>query len=39
MAARLEREHKAGVPYRLKDLPADHPAIEFAKRVNPDFGK
>jgi pimeloyl-ACP methyl ester carboxylesterase/quercetin dioxygenase-like cupin family protein len=39
MAARLEREHDAGVPYRLDDLPADHPAIKFAKQVNPDFGK
>lgn len=39
MAKRLEREHEAGVPYLLSDLPADHPAIEFAKKVNPDYGK
>lgn len=39
MAGRLEREHQAGVPYLLSDLPADHPAILFAKEVNADFGK
>ena len=39
LASRLKKEEDAGVPYRLMDLPADHPAIEFAKRVNPDYGK
>ncbi|MCA9213146.1 MAG: alpha/beta hydrolase [Planctomycetales bacterium] len=39
MAKRLEQEHEAGVPYLLSDLPADHPAIKFAKTVNPDYGK
>lgn len=37
MAARLEKEHEAGIPYLLKDLPADHPALEFAREVNPGF--
>jgi pimeloyl-ACP methyl ester carboxylesterase/quercetin dioxygenase-like cupin family protein len=39
LAARLEREHEAGVPYLLTDLPTDHPALQFAKEVNPKFGK
>lgn len=26
MAARLKEEQKQGIPYLLKDLPADHPA-------------
>ena len=39
MAKRLEREHEAGVPYLLSDLPKDHPAIRFAKEVNPKFGE
>ncbi len=30
LAQRLEQEHKAGVPYRLTDLPKDHPALQFA---------
>jgi pimeloyl-ACP methyl ester carboxylesterase/quercetin dioxygenase-like cupin family protein len=34
LAKRLEREHQAGVPYLLKDLPADHPAIKFANSMN-----
>jgi hypothetical protein len=37
LAARLKREQQAGVPYLMKDLPADHPAIRFAKEVNPEF--
>ncbi len=39
MAARLEKEQKDGVPYTLKALPKDHPAREFARKVNPDFEK
>jgi pimeloyl-ACP methyl ester carboxylesterase/quercetin dioxygenase-like cupin family protein len=39
MASRLEREHQAGVPYFLSDLPEDHPAIQFAKKVNPNYAK
>jgi hypothetical protein len=38
MARRLNREHEAGVPYLLKDLPSDHPAIAFAREVHPDYG-
>jgi pimeloyl-ACP methyl ester carboxylesterase/quercetin dioxygenase-like cupin family protein/protein tyrosine phosphatase (PTP) superfamily phosphohydrolase (DUF442 family) len=37
MAARLKKEHAAGFPYLLSDLPGDHPAIRFARQVNPDF--
>lgn len=39
MADRLKNEHAAGVPYLLTDLPSDHPAIEFARTVNPAFGR
>jgi pimeloyl-ACP methyl ester carboxylesterase/quercetin dioxygenase-like cupin family protein len=39
LASRLKKEEEAGVAYRLVDLPADHPAIEFAQRVNPEYGK
>jgi pimeloyl-ACP methyl ester carboxylesterase/quercetin dioxygenase-like cupin family protein len=34
---RLKREQQAGIPYLLKDLPKDHPAIRFSKEVNPSF--
>lgn len=37
MAARLQREHEAGTPFLLKELPADHPARKFARKVNPQF--
>jgi pimeloyl-ACP methyl ester carboxylesterase/quercetin dioxygenase-like cupin family protein len=37
MAKRLEKEETEGVPYKLKSLPQAHPAIEFARRVNPEF--
>ena len=37
LANRLKREHDAGVPYLLRDLPEDHEAIRFAKEVNPSF--
>lgn len=39
LAKRLEREQAAGIPFLLKDLPKDHPAIRFAKEVTPDFGR
>jgi hypothetical protein len=39
MATRLEKERQAGIPYLLKDLPADYPAIIFAESVNPNFQK
>jgi quercetin dioxygenase-like cupin family protein len=38
LANRLEREHKAGVPYLLSDLPADHPARKFAQELTPNPG-
>jgi pimeloyl-ACP methyl ester carboxylesterase/quercetin dioxygenase-like cupin family protein len=34
LAERLKREQAAGVPYLLSSLPADHPAVRFAKEVN-----
>ncbi|MCC6421121.1 MAG: alpha/beta fold hydrolase, partial [Gemmataceae bacterium] len=37
LANRLKREQQAGVPYLLKDLPADHAALKFAKEVNPAY--
>ena len=37
MAKRLEAEHKDGVPYLLRELPADHAARIFAQQVNPQF--
>jgi pimeloyl-ACP methyl ester carboxylesterase/quercetin dioxygenase-like cupin family protein len=39
LAKRLEREHETGVPYLLSDLSEDHPAIQYAKQVNPTYGK
>ncbi len=37
MAARVEKEHREGVLYLLKDLPADHPARLFARQINPKY--
>jgi hypothetical protein len=37
MAERLRREHQAGTPFLLKELPAGHPARKFAREVNPAF--
>ncbi|HWB11957.1 MAG TPA: alpha/beta fold hydrolase [Pirellulales bacterium] len=39
LATRLTREEEAGVPYRLSDLPNGHPAVQFAREVNPRFGE
>jgi hypothetical protein len=33
LAQRLKQEHDAGVPYLLKDLPPDHPAILFSREI------
>jgi hypothetical protein len=35
LAIRLEAEREAGSPFRLVDLPPSHPALEFARKVNP----
>jgi pimeloyl-ACP methyl ester carboxylesterase len=35
MAENLRKEQSAGTPFRLADLPASHPALEFARHVNP----
>jgi protein tyrosine phosphatase (PTP) superfamily phosphohydrolase (DUF442 family) len=37
MARKLEEENRSGVPFRLADLPADHPARVFAREVSPEF--
>lgn len=37
MTERLEKDHAAGTPFLLKELPTDHPAREFARKVNPQF--
>jgi pimeloyl-ACP methyl ester carboxylesterase/quercetin dioxygenase-like cupin family protein len=36
LAARLVTEQANGIPYRLCDLPKDHPAREFARQLNPE---
>ena len=33
MADRLRRDHQAGTPFLLKELPADHPARVFANQI------
>lgn len=35
LATRLETERACGTPFRLLDLPPSHPALEFARKVNP----
>ncbi|MEX2188381.1 MAG: alpha/beta fold hydrolase [Pirellulales bacterium] len=37
MAERLKKEHAAGTPFLLSELPADHAARKFARAVNPKF--
>jgi pimeloyl-ACP methyl ester carboxylesterase/quercetin dioxygenase-like cupin family protein len=37
LAERLKKEEQAGVPYHMKSLPANHPAVRFAKVVNPAY--
>jgi pimeloyl-ACP methyl ester carboxylesterase/quercetin dioxygenase-like cupin family protein len=37
LSERLKKEQQAGVPYLLKNLPADHPALKFAKEINPKY--
>jgi pimeloyl-ACP methyl ester carboxylesterase/quercetin dioxygenase-like cupin family protein len=37
MAERVREEQESGIPYLLKDLPADHPALIFAREANPKF--
>ncbi len=33
----LERQNKAGTPFFLRELPADHPARIYARRINPEW--
>ena len=37
MAAGLDEQLKDGEPFYYSQLPADHPAIQFARSKNPDF--
>ena len=37
MAAKLDVQMKDGEPFYYHQLPADHPAIQFARSKNPDF--
>jgi hypothetical protein len=37
LAARLKKEQQAGTPFLLHDLPSSHPALDFARKVNPRF--
>lgn len=37
LAGRLLVEQAEGTPFRLADLPPGHPALDFAREVNPDF--
>jgi quercetin dioxygenase-like cupin family protein len=39
MAERLEKEHQAGTPFLLRELPDDHPARVYARQINPQFDK
>jgi hypothetical protein len=39
MAANLKKEHAAGTPFRLADLPPSHAARIFARSVNPRFDR
>ena len=39
MAKRLKKEHTGEIPYLLKDLPPDHAARLFARKVNPPLDK
>ncbi|WP_291076108.1 HupE/UreJ family protein [Hyphomonas sp.] len=38
MAATLDEQMKDGEPFYYHQLESDHPAIQFAKSKNPDFG-
>ncbi|MBL8216872.1 MAG: alpha/beta hydrolase [Bryobacterales bacterium] len=37
MAANLRKDQANGTPFRLVDLPPNHPALDFARSVNPSF--
>lgn len=37
LATRLETERGLGTAFQLADLPPSHPALEFARKVNPRF--
>jgi len=39
MAANLTKEQAAGTPFRLVDLAPSHPALGFARKVNPHFDR
>jgi hypothetical protein len=37
LAERLKKEEADGSPFRFRDLPPDHPAREFARKVSPEY--
>ncbi|MEH0168534.1 cupin domain-containing protein [Roseateles microcysteis] len=37
MAVQLEKERKSGIPFYFSELKPDHPAVVFARSVNPNF--
>ncbi len=37
LRGKLERQQDSGTAFRLVDLPDGHPALDFARSVNPDF--
>lgn len=37
LAERLQSQHGGGTPFLLSELPDDHPAVEFARQVNPQW--
>jgi hypothetical protein len=39
MAANLRKERETGTAFRLADLPPSHPALDFARKVNPRFDR
>jgi hypothetical protein len=39
LSANLKKEQAAGTVFRLTDLAAPHPALDFARKVNPRFDR
>ncbi len=37
LAEKLKKEQADGTPYHFGDLPPDHPAREFARKLNPEW--
>lgn len=39
LVERLDTRHAEGTPFLLSELPADHPARIFARKVNPQWAQ